>query len=55
MPRVFLVDTSVISEVRKRQRADSGVSAFFRTAAARDEALYLSVVTIGELRREALS
>jgi predicted nucleic acid-binding protein len=48
---VYLIDTNVISEARKRERADPGVLGFFRTAAARDEALYLSVVTIGELRR----
>jgi len=48
---MYLVDTNVISEARKRERADPGVSAFFRTAATQDQALYLSVVTIGELRR----
>jgi hypothetical protein len=50
-PRVYLIDTNVISEARKRDKANKGVLAFFRTAAAGDEALYLSVVTIGELRR----
>jgi predicted nucleic acid-binding protein len=48
---VYLIDTNVISEARKRERADPGVLGFFHTAAARDEALYLSVVTVGELRR----
>lgn len=48
---MYLVDTNVISEARKGERADPGVISFFRTAAAQDEALYLSVVTIGELRR----
>ena len=48
---MYLIDTNVISEARKRERADPGVLTFFRTAAARDEALYLSVITIGELRR----
>ncbi|MCY4752791.1 type II toxin-antitoxin system VapC family toxin [Pelomonas aquatica] len=48
---MYLIDTNVISEARKRERADPGVLAFLRAAAARDEALYLSVVTIGELRR----
>lgn len=48
---MYLVDTNVISEIRKRDRADKRVMAFFH-AAARDETdLYLSVVTIGELRR----
>lgn len=48
---MYLVDTNVISEVRKRDRADKGVVAFFRKAAHDDVDLYLSVVTIGELRR----
>jgi len=49
--RMYLVDTNVISEVRKRERADKGVMAFFRKAAQEDADLYLSVVTVGELRR----
>ncbi|GAB7536014.1 PIN domain-containing protein [Burkholderia sp. 3C] len=48
---MYLVDTNVISEVRKRDRADKGVMAFFRKAAQDDVDLYLSIVTIGELRR----
>ncbi|WP_414440033.1 type II toxin-antitoxin system VapC family toxin [Burkholderia sp. 22PA0106] len=48
---MYLVDTNVISEVRKRDRADKGVTAFFRKAAQDDVDLYLSIVTIGELRR----
>jgi len=48
---MYLVDTNVISEIRKRDRADKGVMAFFRKAAQDDADLYLSVVTIGELRR----
>lgn len=48
---MYLVDTNVISEARKGARADPGVMAFFRTAAMQDEALYLSVITVGELRR----
>jgi predicted nucleic acid-binding protein len=48
---VYLIDTNVISEARKRERANPGVVAFLREAAARDEAVYLSVVTIGEPRR----
>ena len=49
--RMYLIDTNVISEARKRDKANKGVLAFFRAAAAGDEAIYLSVVTIGELRR----
>ncbi|CAG9164941.1 Toxin FitB [Cupriavidus laharis] len=48
---MFLADTNVISEVRKRQRANKGVLAFFHQAAKDNAAIYLSVVTVGELRR----
>ncbi len=46
-----MVDTDVISEVRKRSKANKGVAKFFRQAAKADTALYLSAVTVGELRR----
>jgi predicted nucleic acid-binding protein len=49
--RVYLVDTNVVSEIRKKERANKGVRAFFRRAAKEDIDLYLSVVTVGELRR----
>ena len=48
---MFLIDTNVISEARKRDKADAGVIEFFDEAAARNEPLYLSVITVGELRR----
>ncbi|HDR9474406.1 type II toxin-antitoxin system VapC family toxin [Burkholderia multivorans] len=48
---MYLVDTNVISEIRKRDRANKGVIAFFRKAAEDDVDLYLSVITVGELRR----
>jgi len=48
---VYLIDTNVISEVRKQSKANPGVIEFFTQACAQDEAIYLSVVTIGELRR----
>ena len=48
---VYLVDTDVISELRKKDRADRRVTAFFRDASAQDVPLYLAAVTIGELRR----
>ena len=48
---MYLVDTDVVSELRKRQQTHPGVVSFFRDAAATDAALYLSAVTIGELRR----
>jgi predicted nucleic acid-binding protein len=46
---MYLVDTNVISEARKGVKANSGVQQFFRTSEAED--LYLSVQTIGEIRR----
>jgi predicted nucleic acid-binding protein len=48
---VYLVDTDVISEARKRQRANPGVRRFFRQAARDGVDLFLSAVTIGELRQ----
>jgi predicted nucleic acid-binding protein len=45
----YLVDTNVISELRKGKRADPAVRAWF--AAVEDEAIFLSVLTIGELRQ----
>ncbi|RKP49593.1 type II toxin-antitoxin system VapC family toxin [Pararobbsia silviterrae] len=48
---MYLIDTNVISEIRKGARADQGVRAFFEHAKAHGEAMYLSVVTVGELRR----
>lgn len=46
---MYLLDTNIISELRKGARANAGVTAFFATLAAED--IYLSVQTIGELRR----
>jgi toxin FitB len=48
---VYLVDTDVISEARKGQKANAGVRGFFRGAAKDDSQLYVSAVTIGELRQ----
>lgn len=45
----FLLDTNVISELRKGPRADSNVTSWFAEIA--DEEIFLSVVTIGEIRR----
>jgi toxin FitB len=44
----YLLDTNVISETRK-SRADSGVIAFL--SAAEPAGLFLSVLTLGELRK----
>jgi predicted nucleic acid-binding protein len=48
---VYLVDTDVISELRRKDKANPRVTAFFKGAAAHDLPLYLAAVTIGELRR----
>lgn len=48
---MYLVDTNVISEYRKGRRADRGVVAFFDDAETENQPIYLSVVTMGELRR----
>lgn len=48
---MFLIDTNVISEARKGRTADPGVTAFFRRCAEQGTPLWLSVVTVGELRR----
>lgn len=48
---MYLVDTNVISEARKGEKAHPGVRAFFQSVTHGEDALFLSVVTIGELRR----
>lgn len=48
---MFLIDTNVISEARKGKAANGGVLAFLREADRDGKALYLSVITIGELQR----
>lgn len=44
----YLLDTNVVSETRKK-KADSGVMAFLRGVDS--SSLYLSVLTVGELRK----
>jgi predicted nucleic acid-binding protein len=48
---MYLLDTDVISEMRKDGKANPGVRAFFADASRKSVDLYLSVVTIGELRQ----
>lgn len=45
----YLLDTNVISELRKGERANENVRVWFDELA--DEEIYLSVLTIGEIRR----
>jgi toxin FitB len=48
---MYLIDTNVISEARKRAKANRGVIAFFETVVASSEPVFLSAVSVGELRR----
>ena len=48
---MYLVDTNVISEARKKSKANKGVRAFFRQAIEDETRTFISVVTVGELRR----
>ena len=48
---MVLVDTNVVSEARKGARAHQGVRDFFARAHAAGTPLFLSAVTVGELRR----
>ena len=45
----FLLDTDVISELRKRNRIDQGVERWFSDVD--DGEVFLSVLTVGEIRR----
>lgn len=48
---MYLVDTNVISEVRKKSKANKGVRSFFKQAIEDEAGLFMSVVSVGELRR----
>jgi predicted nucleic acid-binding protein len=45
----YLIDTNIISEVRKGERCDANVSAWYASIA--DEDLFLSVLVLGEIRK----
>ena len=45
----YLIDTNVISEVRKGERCDRHVSAWYASIA--DEDLFLSTLVLGEIRK----
>ena len=47
----FLCDTNIISEIRKGGQANAGVRQFFNAAITHNTRLYVSSITIGELRR----
>lgn len=45
----YLIDTNVISELRKGKRCNPGVASWF--AEVSPEEIYLSVLTVGEIRK----
>jgi toxin FitB len=48
---MYLIDTNVISELRKKDKANLGVKQFFRQTTDLKSHLFISVITVGELRR----
>ena len=48
---MYLLDTNVISERRKKHRANPGVKRFFELSVSEEYPAYISVITLGELRR----
>lgn len=48
---MYLIDTNVISEVRKKSRAHPGVVELLMNFEQTGKAVYLSSITIGELQR----
>ena len=46
---MYLPDTNVISELRKGDRSDANVSAWY--AGVTDDHVFLSVLVLGEIRR----
>mgnify|MGYP003382134311 CR=1 FL=1 len=48
---MYLIDTNVISELRKKSKANPGVQKFFKQSLKQRAPLFISVITVGELRR----
>ncbi len=48
---MYLIDTNVISELRKKHNSNRGVRTFFKNNGDTSSPLYISAITIGELRR----
>jgi predicted nucleic acid-binding protein len=46
---MYLIDTNVISELRKGSKSNLGVQRFFKSI--QSESIYISVLTLGEIRR----
>ncbi len=45
----FLIDTNVLAELRKGERGDPGVQAWYAGISSSD--IYVSVIVLGEIRR----
>ena len=45
----FLLDTNILSELRKASRCDAGVRAWFEASPA--EELFVNVLVLGEIRQ----
>lgn len=48
---MYLIDTNVISEARKGVNGNRGVRDFFKRVSKEEAQLFISVVTLGEIRR----
>lgn len=48
---MYLLDTNVVSELSKKSKMNAGVRSFFEQVTRDASDLYLSVITVGELRR----
>jgi toxin FitB len=48
---MYLIDTNVISELLKKDKANPGVKKFFHQNTDSEAHLFISVITIGEIRR----
>ena len=48
---MYLIDTNVISEARKRSKANKGLREFFKKVAEQKTRVFISVIAVGELRR----
>lgn len=48
---MYLIDTNVVSELRMHAKTNRGVRDFFQQVIDKEIPIYLSVVTVGELRR----
>ena len=48
---MYLIDTNVISETRKRAKANRGVRGFYQRVLRERSPVFISVITVVELRR----